>query len=61
MMMSNQSIKLIDFGIARRFQDNLLHDTVQVGTVGFAAPEQFEKKQTDSRTDLFSLGPYYII
>ncbi|AXI09532.1 hypothetical protein CUC15_11630 [Oceanobacillus zhaokaii] len=63
MMMSNQSIKLIDFGIARRFQDNLLHDTVQVGTVGFAAPEQFEKKQTDSRTDLFSLGAllYYLV
>ena len=24
--------------------------------VGFAAPEQFEKRQSDTRTDLFSLG-----
>lgn len=63
MMVKNQSIKLIDFGIARRFQDNQFQDTVQVGTVGFAAPEQFEKRQTDRRTDLFSLGAllYYLV
>ncbi|RDW21726.1 serine/threonine protein kinase [Oceanobacillus chungangensis] len=63
MVMNNRSIKLIDFGIARRFQENLIQDTVQVGTVGFAAPEQFEKRQTDRRTDLFSLGAllYYLV
>lgn len=50
------TIMLIDFGIARKFRENKLKDTARIGTVGFAAPEQFEQKQTDSRTDLFSLG-----
>lgn len=57
------NVKLIDFGIARRYQEDSLKDTVQVGTVGFAAPEQFERKQSDTRTDLFSLGAllYYLM
>lgn len=56
-------IMLIDFGIARKYQHNQLKDTVRIGTVGFAAPEQFEKKQTDVRTDIFSLGAllYYLV
>ncbi|MBR3118340.1 MULTISPECIES: serine/threonine protein kinase [Oceanobacillus] len=63
MINKDREIKLIDFGIARKFQHNRMKDTVQVGTVGFAAPEQFEKKQTDTRTDLFSLGAllYYLL
>lgn len=50
------SLMLVDFGIARKFHKDKLKDTVRIGTVGFAAPEQFEKKQTDSRSDLYSLG-----
>ncbi|WP_062354533.1 serine/threonine protein kinase [Bacillus kwashiorkori] len=59
----NNQIKLVDFGIARKFREEQLHDTVKIGTVGFAAPEQFERKQTDQRTDIFSLGAmlYYIL
>ncbi|WP_054950889.1 serine/threonine protein kinase [Numidum massiliense] len=55
--------RLIDFGTARTFHANKSHDTVQLGTNGFAAPEQFEKVQTDSRADLFSLGAmlYYLL
>lgn len=49
-------IMLVDFGIARKFDKHKIKDTVRIGTVGFAAPEQFEKKQTDSRSDLYSLG-----
>ncbi|MDX8360756.1 serine/threonine-protein kinase [Cytobacillus sp. IB215316] len=49
-------VKLIDFGIARKYKEGQQSDTVQIGTVGFAAPEQFESMQTDHRTDLFSLG-----
>jgi len=57
------NIRLIDFGISRKFQSGKMEDTVKIGTVGFAAPEQFEKKQTDERTDLFSLGSllYYML
>ncbi|MBS3680351.1 serine/threonine protein kinase [Ornithinibacillus massiliensis] len=60
---NNGSIKLIDFGISRKYQDDKMKDTLKIGTVGFAAPEQFEQKQSDFRTDLFSLGAllYFIL
>lgn len=50
------SIRFIDFGIARQFKSDQPEDTVKLGTVGFAAPEQYGGKQTDARTDLYSLG-----
>lgn len=49
-------VRLIDFGIARNYNKNRIADTVHLGTVGFAAPEQFLGKQTDARTDLYMLG-----
>jgi hypothetical protein len=54
---------LIDFGTARTYKAGLTNDTVQIGTIGFAAPEQFEQTQTDCRTDLYSLGAilYYLL
>ncbi|MFD2630914.1 serine/threonine protein kinase [Oceanobacillus kapialis] len=63
LMKKSGQIKLIDFGISRKYQEKQMKDTVQIGTVGFAAPEQFEKRQTDHRTDLFSLGAllYYLL
>ncbi|MCJ7840236.1 serine/threonine protein kinase [Lederbergia sp. NSJ-179] len=63
MIAGDGQIKLIDFGIARRFVHDQVKDTLQIGTVGFAAPEQFERKQSDTRTDLFSLGAllYYLL
>ncbi|WP_147380249.1 serine/threonine protein kinase [Oceanobacillus picturae] len=63
LLKKDAQITLIDFGISRKYQEKQMRDTVQIGTVGFAAPEQFEKKQTDKRTDLFSLGAllYYLL
>ncbi|WP_413377903.1 serine/threonine protein kinase [Alkalihalobacillus sp. 1P02AB] len=63
MITTNGQVKLIDFGIARKFDESKLKDTLQIGTVGFAAPEQFEKQQSDTRTDLFTLGAlmYYLL
>lgn len=63
MIDEQDQVKLIDFGIARNYTRGKGSDTVQMGTVGFAAPEQFENKQTDHRTDLFSLGAmmYYLL
>jgi len=49
-------VKLIDFGIARSVLADKEHDTVKLGTVGFAAPEQYGGKQSDARTDLYGLG-----
>ncbi|NBI27856.1 serine/threonine protein kinase [Chengkuizengella marina] len=63
MIDQQDNVRLIDFGISRSFKQHKQQDTVHLGTVGFAAPEQFEDKQTDHRTDLFNLGAmlYYFL
>lgn len=53
----NGSIKLLDFGIAREYKEHNIADTVNLGTKGYAAPEQFGNNgQTDARTDIYCLG-----
>ncbi|WP_239614386.1 serine/threonine protein kinase [Cohnella mopanensis] len=47
---------LVDFGIARRYRDDVQFDTLQLGTPGFAAPEQLRGDQSDGRTDLYGIG-----
>lgn len=49
-------VKLIDFGIARHFDPHKAKDTTALGTLGFAAPEQYGKSQSDARSDLYALG-----
>lgn len=49
-------VKLIDFGISRNYEENENTDTHKFGTVGYASPEQFGYKQTDIRSDIYSLG-----
>lgn len=56
MVKNDGSLKLIDFGIARFFKSNQQLDTVQLGTPGYAAPEQYGRQQTDARSDIYSLG-----
>lgn len=56
MMDAADRIWLIDFGIARHYKPGQASDTVAIGTVGFAAPEQLEGRQSDPRTDLYGLG-----
>lgn len=47
---------LIDFGIARIFKPGKQHDTVALGSPGYAAPEQYGKAQSTPRSDIYSLG-----
>lgn len=49
-------IVLVDFGIMREYKPNNLCDTQNLGTKGYAAPEQYGARQTDARTDIFGLG-----
>jgi superfamily II DNA or RNA helicase len=49
------TLRLIDFGIARRFDPAKRRDTVAIGTPGYLSPEH-QGGQTDPRSDLFSLG-----
>jgi len=47
---------LIDFGIARYFKPGQAKDTVALGSLGYAAPEQYGRSQTTPRADIYSLG-----
>lgn len=56
-MIDNKNrVKLVDFSIARTFQQGKRRDTVLMGTAEYAAPEQFGYFQTDNRTDIYALG-----
>ncbi|MBR2634115.1 MAG: serine/threonine protein kinase [Clostridia bacterium] len=46
---------LIDFNISRAVTD-AEHDTVVMGTVGYASPEQLGIAQSDARSDVYALG-----
>ena len=47
---------LIDFDAARLHKPEAESDTQILGTTGFAAPEQYGLGQSDTRTDIYSLG-----
>ena len=74
MVKPDGTIKIIDFGIARKYKKGT-EDTVIMGTKGFAPPEQIAGK-SDVRSDIYSFGvtlyqmltnkslqeePYYIL
>ncbi|MCS6776263.1 MAG: protein kinase [Chloroherpetonaceae bacterium] len=56
MVQPDGNVRLIDFGIARRFQPGASKDTALLGSVGYSPPEQFGRHQTDARSDLYALG-----
>lgn len=52
----NRHVNLIDFNAARHVNADKNEDTRMLGTVYFAAPEQFGFGQSDERTDIYGLG-----
>lgn len=50
------AVRLLDFDAARVHKPYSARDTVVLGTVGYAAPEQFGLSQTDCRADLYAMG-----
>lgn len=54
-MIVNNEVKLIDFGIARHFTNSKKGDTMRIGSPGYAPPEQYGG-QTDPRSDIYALG-----
>lgn len=57
MLREDGTVKLVDFGTARRFKWGAAGDTTVLGTRGYAAPEQLAGDlQTDARSDVYSLG-----
>lgn len=56
MLKPEGNIKIIDFGIAREYKEQNLADTTVLGTRGYASPEHYGSRQTDSRSDIFTIG-----
>jgi serine/threonine protein kinase len=55
MLTPDGQLKLIDFGIARWFYSARSRDTTQLGTDGYAPPEQYAGR-SEPRSDLYALG-----
>ncbi|MFC1715155.1 serine/threonine protein kinase [Candidatus Poribacteria bacterium] len=57
MLNETDVIKLIDFGIARIFNPLKQTDTLKMGSLGYAPPEQYKGRgQTDEKADIYALG-----
>ena len=54
----DSAVKLIDFSAAKRYVLREDQDELCLGTIGYAAPEQYEDShsQSDVRTDLYGFG-----
>ena len=56
-MLTKSGVKLLDFGLSRSSQE--VHTTAEwerMGTPAYMAPEQFEGRATDARTDIYAFG-----
>lgn len=51
----NGRVVLIDFNASRKIS-KASKDTVIMGTIGYASPEQLGLRESDSRTDIYALG-----
>lgn len=52
----SDNLFLIDYDIARVYNESKDDDTKNMGTMGYAAPEQFGFSQSDVRTDIYAIG-----
>ena len=56
-MVTKAGVKVLDFGLAKSAHDDTLTAAGMVmGTPAYMAPEQFESKEADARTDIYSFG-----
>lgn len=56
MIASDGRLFLIDFGLARYAEADQLSTVMGFGSRGYAAPEQYLRKPTTPRSDIYSLG-----
>ena len=56
-MLTKSGVKVLDFGLAKSAADpNLTEAGGVMGTPAYIAPERFEGKEADARSDIYSLG-----
>ena len=53
---SDGTVKILDFGIAKRTEDHLTDDGSRMGTLAYMSPEQLQNEPVDQRTDVWALG-----
>jgi ribosomal protein S11 len=57
MLMSNGTIKLMDFGIARASTERAMTQTgTTLGSIDYMSPEQITGQPVDARSDIYSIG-----
>jgi len=64
MVLANERVKVLDFGLAKAVQEELLRaedgaaqtSSRVVGTLAYAAPEQKRKQPVDLRADIYAVG-----
>lgn len=56
MITTDGNVKLIDFNASRIIKPEASRDTLAIGTIGYASPEQLGISQSDARTDIYALG-----
>ena len=55
-ILRDRTAVLIDFDASRKYDATCRKDTQVLGTVGYAAPEQYGFTQTDNRADIYAVG-----
>ena len=56
MVVDGQTLKVMDFGVARQPGPSTTQEGTVLGTPHYMSPEQIEGKPLDGRSDLFSMG-----
>lgn len=56
MVQPDKTLRLVDVGAAVRLETECACRHKRVGTLGYAAPEQWEGKAVDERADIYGLG-----
>ena len=56
MLLSDGTVRLLDFGLAMATNATLVSSGITQGTIAYMSPEQVHGDPLDSRTDLWSLG-----
>jgi len=56
MVLSDYTVKVMDFGIARVDSSSMTRTGIAMGTPNYIAPELLQGRQVDRRCDIFSLG-----